>query len=855
MSNRTRSRDAHGEIAGREMEVLDALKIPWRKACSPTGSIKMRCPFPGHEDKNPSWRWDTKTAHWHCTCGNGSVFDAVIRMGQASDWKSSLSWVRKALKLAEEVELEVRFAVGAGASPVEPPAGQEPEPEQAAHALADRPPTPAQVTHFKLGGPSRIDCYMVGSQVYEARCRYETDDGKAVLPWHYDGKRWVLGAAPQPRPPYRLGELQITPDVPILVVEGEKAVDGATERFLDYVATTTSGGCKQAHHTDFAVFAGRKVVVWPDNDEPGRKYAETVCELALRAGAVSTHIVDVPAAWPKGWDLADELPELAAGFPCSLATLRVMLEHAVAWVSPAEKPSEGPGNADAGTSSDDDPGPGNSSHQSSWGTPEPLTDAAAQTPYPMPMLPRGIREAVEEVVAFVQCPPSMAACSALACLSLATQGCADVYRDDTLCGPTSLYFLTVAKSGERKGQTDKHFGEGVKRYQSEQTEAVMPKKREYQAAQANWDAIRKGIEQAILAATKNSKGTADLEKQRLDHEATQPVAPRMPRLIYEDVTSEELAYQLSKGWPSAGIMSSEGGVVFGGHSMQAENVTRYLSLLNGLWSGEQHVHSRRTTESFVVKDARLTVHIAVQEEVLRHFFEGTGGLARGTGFLARCLIAYPESTIGTRVYKEPPSGWPKLSQFTRKTQELLRDAPKPEPKSGQIAFAKLRLSLDAKAAWAAYANATERRQANGGDLEHFTDSGSKAADIVARMAALFHLYETGISGWIERKHIEWATHIVDWHLEQAMHLLARVSLTPQRKNVIELDRWILERCDRTGADHVMAGSILQNGPYGVREKAARDAALDELISMNRVRRGTRDGRKVVEVNPELLHEN
>jgi putative DNA primase/helicase len=329
----------------------------------------------------------------------------------------------------------------------------------------------------------------------------------------------------------------------------------------------------------------------------------------------------------------------------------------------------------------------------------------------------------------------------------------------------------------------------------------------------------------------------------------------MPRLIYEDVTSEELAYQLSKGWPSAGIMSSEGGVVFGGHSMQAENVTRYLSLLNGLWSGEQHVHSRRTTESFVVKDARLTVHIAVQEEVLRHFFEGTGGLARGTGFLARCLIACPESTIGTRVYKEPVQGWPKLSQFTRKTQELLRDAPQPEPKSGQIAFAKLRLSPDAKAAWAAYANATERRQAKGGDLEYFTDSGSKAADIVARMAALFHLYETGISGWIERKHIEWATYIVDWHLEQTMHLLTRVSLTPQRKNVIELDRWILERCDRTGADHVLAGSILQNGPYGVREKAARDVALDELISMNRVRRGTRDGRKVVEVNPELLHEN
>ena len=79
-------RDAHGEIAGRETEVLDALKIEWRKA---SNGKHIHCPFPDHEDRNPSWRWDTKTVRWHCTCGerSGSVFDAAIRMGRASDWK------------------------------------------------------------------------------------------------------------------------------------------------------------------------------------------------------------------------------------------------------------------------------------------------------------------------------------------------------------------------------------------------------------------------------------------------------------------------------------------------------------------------------------------------------------------------------------------------------------------------------------------------------------------------------------------------------------------------------------------------------------------------------------------------
>ena len=160
--------------------------------------------------------------------------------------------------------------------------------------------------------------------------------------------------------------------------------------------------------------------------------------------------------------------------------------------------------------------------------------------------------------------------------------------------PDRPRFPCRAKSGERKSQTDKHFGEGVRRYEREQTKILRPKKRKYLAALANWDGRTKGNRKRDRFGAKKGKDTADLEKKRLDHEAMQPIAPRIPRLLYEDATSEELAYQLSQGWPAGAIMSSEGGAVFGSHSMQAENVTRCLSLWNGLWSGERHVHSRRT---------------------------------------------------------------------------------------------------------------------------------------------------------------------------------------------------------------------------------------------------------------------
>jgi hypothetical protein len=73
------------------------------------------------------------------------------------------------------------------------------------------------------------------------------------------------------------------------------------------------------------------------------------------------------------------------------------------------------------------PGPGD--QQPSWDAPEPLECEGELEPYPLDALPKELRAAVEEVVAFVQCPPALAACSALAQLSVSGQGCANVYRN------------------------------------------------------------------------------------------------------------------------------------------------------------------------------------------------------------------------------------------------------------------------------------------------------------------------------------------------------------------------------------------------------------------------------------------
>jgi putative DNA primase/helicase len=66
------------------------------------------------------------------------------------------------------------------------------------------------------------------------------------------------------------------------------------------------------------------------------------------------------------------------------------------------------------------------------------------------------------------------ASSALAALSLAVQAHADVRRAEKLQGPTGLFLLTVADSGERKSTCDGFFMQAIRDYEAAQAETAKP---------------------------------------------------------------------------------------------------------------------------------------------------------------------------------------------------------------------------------------------------------------------------------------------------------------------------------------------------------------------------------------------
>ena len=115
---------------------------------------------------------------------------------------------------------------------------------------------------------------------------------------------------PEPRPLYNIPNISGANKV--IWVEGEKCANALTE--LGYAATCTIGGAgmlseNTAHKFDFTQLRNKELILWPDNDEAGKKLARIVEAQAKEAGAKSTLILQIPATKEEKWDAADAIDE------------------------------------------------------------------------------------------------------------------------------------------------------------------------------------------------------------------------------------------------------------------------------------------------------------------------------------------------------------------------------------------------------------------------------------------------------------------------------------------------------------------------------------------------------------------
>lgn len=264
-----------------------------------------------------------------------------------SDPVSLLAGIRSCTMAEAGKELADRLGSGIASPGVTAPARPDRAEWKPIIARNEMAPSPT-FHHHKFGKPSLKWRYLdANGDTIGYVCRFDLPDGgKDVVPrtycQHEDGRReWRWLSFAKPRPLFGLDLLAANPDAGVLIVEGEKAAVAA-RTIAPGVVVTWPGGGKAVKFVDWAPLAGRKVLIWPDADEPGMKAASDIAG-RIHDITVSVRIIDPPAGVPDGWDLADAVAE---GWDRSRLIAHIKgttapQPRAVAEPPPAEEPPPG----------------------------------------------------------------------------------------------------------------------------------------------------------------------------------------------------------------------------------------------------------------------------------------------------------------------------------------------------------------------------------------------------------------------------------------------------------------------------------------------------------------------------------
>jgi putative DNA primase/helicase len=227
-----------------------------------------------------------------------------------------------------------------------------------------------------------------------------------------------------------------------------------------------------------------------------------------------------------------------------------------------------------------------------------------------------------------------------------------------------------------------------------------------------------------------------------------------------------------------------------------------------------------------------------------------GLLARGIGFLARCLICRPQSTMGNRPYR-PPEGMPNLAQYNAKILQLLQ-LPLVFDDSHVLMPTSIDFSPQAQALWIDYHDTLEHELRPDGDYFDVRDIAAKSAENVARLAALFHLLTVGRAGSVDEETMLQATVVGYWYLNETQGLLQDIALPADLLDAISLDAWLLTIGKEQNKSTFTRREIMHSGPRATRNQVALNAALSQLQRHTRVRLLSKGKTVTVEINPRLL---
>lgn len=355
--------------------------------------------------------------------------------------------------------------------------------------------------------------------------------------------------------------------------------------------------------------------------------------------------------------------------------------------------------------------------------------------YPTQAFPYEIRMALFDIQSRTQAPHALVGNALIAAMATAVQG---RYKVRLPCGggpkTLGLFVASIAESGERKTTIDQLVFRPFLERDARLSQKHGHKMAAYVFALEQWKRRKKALERQRIATEMEG---VQQEHLLSEHFQNKPTKPKLHRLIRQDLSERALMDALEGEGQSILITADEGERLLKSPLFEKHN------LLSKGWDGGPAFADRANGQTWSAIDIHMSMSMMVQPPVLEAYLKGPGRTSRGSGLLARFLFTFPSSTQGQRitynVTAEHPM--PDLLRFHERISSLLEDQNN-SVKNVEI----LEFSPDAKEAWKYLINHIEADLRPGGYFSDIKDFASKAGEMAARLAGIFHAFteKTGL---------------------------------------------------------------------------------------------------------------
>lgn len=456
-------------------------------------------------------------------------------------------------------------------------------------------------------------------------------------------------------------------------------------------------------------------------------------------------------------------------------------------------------------------------------------ELAPAKPYPVDALGDLIGAAVKGAAECIQAPLELCAQSALANVSLAVQGHANVALPFAggKPSPVSLFLLSVAESGDRKSSVDKALGgAAVEAFEEARSEEVRNERNAYHNAKEAHELAR---DQMKSKARK--EGLSPLDTARaLDGLGSPPAEPMSATLTFSDPTIEGLHKQFSKGQPSAALFSTEGGAFVGGVGMSPDNALKTGALLSELWDGAPIKRLRALDGEATMRNRRLCFHLMMQPGAAHAWLSNP--VLRDQGLFSRLLVCAPKSLAGTRLYRETdPAHIRAVKAFSAHIGDLLEHPlPLNPDRPGELQPRSLALKADATALFHEFSDAIERQIGPGGPLESVKGLACKTPEHAGRIAAVLALGDDLKADAIDRPLMARGIKLAQWYLNEALRLMDAEAFPADLLNAERVLSWLQEREEQAFS----LPCLYMKGPRCVRHKETAAKAVAVLLDHHQI---------------------